>query len=220
MRRIFRAVLLEMGVRAARAVPTFGPCLPLAAFAGLAGCGTCDGAGSGAGTGTDAAASATASTVVSTIADAGVEAGPPPAQVWPPAACAHASASSSAPPASPRPGSYGAGPVLRPKGDKPIALPHGYAWLNDDGLVLRWNDDPQTACPPAPLPVNMNIGDSQQVTALVPPGPGATYFTGRAVKTHVNEALRAHAPVEREDTWMTLDPFEAREGAHVRGTLQ
>ena len=115
--------------------------------------------------------------------------------------------------------SYGPGLILRPGGDTPIPLLHGYAALTDDGLALRWSDEDAATCPAHPLDTHSGIGSARQLTTVVPRGPGADYFAGRAVRTHVHQLLRTHAPVAPDDTWLTLDPVEARLGAHVRGTL-
>jgi hypothetical protein len=99
-----------------------------------------------------------------------------------------------------------------------MPLRHGYATLTDDGVALRWNDEDAT-CPARLLPADVSVGTGQ-VTAVMPAGPGGKYFANRALKVHVNEVLAPSAPVAQDDTWLSLQPFEARAGAHVRGSLQ
>ena len=84
-----------------------------------------------------------------TPAEVSADAGRPPTLVWPPVPC---TAPSDAAAASNVPSSSGPGLVLRPKGGKPIPLPHGYASLTNDGVVLRWNDEESAARPEHPCP--------------------------------------------------------------------
>jgi hypothetical protein len=146
---------------------------------------------------------------------ASADAGPPPVLQWPPVACSAPSGSAATSHAA---SSSGPALVLRPKDGKPIPLRHGYALLTDDGVVLRWNDE-DTTCPARLLPVDVSVG-SGQITTLMPAGPGAKYFAGRPVRVHVNEVLMPTPPVAADDAWLTLQPFDARIGAHVRGSMQ
>jgi hypothetical protein len=95
-------------------------------------------------------------------------------------------------------------------------LRYGRAYPGSDGLVLRLSERPRTC----ETPPTHDAGTTLYLD--LPPGPGGTFFAGQpaGLPVRVSAALGDVLWARAYESAVTLEPFVAKPGGRVRGTLR